>query len=76
MYQILKSLIKKRYGQDAVNVGDEGGFAPNIQDNREGLDLLVGAIDKAGYSGKVRGSCCTVSSFGFALTMSLVRLSI
>ncbi|GAQ86695.1 enolase chloroplastic-like [Klebsormidium nitens] len=53
VYQILKSLIKKRYGQDAVNVGDEGGFAPNIQDNREGLDLLVGAIDKAGYTGKV-----------------------
>jgi enolase len=69
VYQILKSLIKKRYGQDAVNVGDEGGFAPNIQDNREGLDLLVGAIDKAGYSGKVRESCficCTVLSFGFA----------
>ena len=27
--------------QDACNVGDEGGFAPNIQDNKEGLQLLV-----------------------------------
>jgi enolase len=36
-------------------VGDEGGFAPNIADNEEGLKLLKGAIDKAGYSGKVRG---------------------
>lgn len=26
-------MIKKKYGQDAVNVGDEGGFAPNIQVN-------------------------------------------
>lgn len=26
-----QSVIKKKYGQDAVNVGDEGGFAPNIQ---------------------------------------------
>lgn len=52
MYQVLKSIIKKRYGQDACNVGDEGGFAPNIQDNREGLILLVDAIEKAGYTGK------------------------
>lgn len=26
-----KAVIKRKYGQDAVNVGDEGGFAPNIQ---------------------------------------------
>jgi len=26
-------VIKKKYGQEAVNVGDEGGFAPNIQVN-------------------------------------------
>ncbi|KAJ7557803.1 hypothetical protein O6H91_04G011100 [Diphasiastrum complanatum] len=54
VYQVLKSIIKKRYGQDACNVGDEGGFAPNIQDNREGLILLVDAIEKAGYTGKVK----------------------
>ena len=35
-------------------MGDEGGFAPNILDNKEGLDLLNTAIEKAGYSGKVR----------------------
>ena len=28
-----QSVIKKKYGQDATNVGDEGGFAPNIQVN-------------------------------------------
>jgi enolase len=31
VYHNLKSIIKKKYGQDATNVGDEGGFAPNIQ---------------------------------------------
>ncbi|CAN1357110.1 Enolase 1 [Linum perenne] len=33
VYHNLKSVIKKKYGQDATNVGDEGGFAPNIQIN-------------------------------------------
>ncbi|KAJ3248992.1 hypothetical protein HDU78_008378 [Chytriomyces hyalinus] len=53
VYHALKSVIKKKYGQDATNVGDEGGFAPNIQDNREGLELLKTAIAQAGYTGKI-----------------------
>ena len=53
VYHNLKAVVKKKYGQDATNVGDEGGFAPNIQDNREGLELLKDAIEKAGYTGKV-----------------------
>eukprot|EP00126_Sphaerothecum_destruens_P014950 Sdes_comp8847_c0_seq1m239 len=54
VYHALKDVIKKKYGQDATNVGDEGGFAPNIQDNEEGLILLCEAIKKAGYEGKVK----------------------
>jgi len=53
VYHTLKSVIKKKYGVDATNVGDEGGFAPNIQDNKEGLELLKTAIAQAGYTGKV-----------------------
>ena len=53
VYHVLKGIIKAKYGQDACNVGDEGGFAPNVQDNREGLVLLMDAIEKAGYTGKV-----------------------
>jgi enolase len=53
VYHNLKAVIKKKYGQDATNVGDEGGFAPNIQENKEGLELLKVAIEKAGYTGKV-----------------------
>lgn len=36
VYHNLKNVIKKKYGQDATNVGDEGGFAPNILENQEG----------------------------------------
>ena len=54
VYHALKSVIKAKYGQDACNVGDEGGFAPNISSNSEGLELLATAIEKAGYTGKVK----------------------
>jgi len=54
VYHNLKAVIKKKYGQDACNVGDEGGFAPNIQANDEGLKLLIEAIEKAGYTGKIK----------------------
>jgi enolase len=53
-YHQLKKVIHGKYGQDATNVGDEGGFAPNIKDAREGLDLLKEAIKKAGYTGKIK----------------------
>jgi len=39
-------LIKKDY---ATGVGDEGGFAPNLKSNAEPFDLIVQAIEKAGY---------------------------
>ncbi|KAI3378087.1 hypothetical protein SNEBB_009457 [Seison nebaliae] len=53
-YHHLKKVIKDTYGQDACNVGDEGGFAPNILGHIEALDLLMKAIDKAGYTGKMK----------------------
>lgn len=54
IYHHLKAGIKAKYGLDATAVGDEGGFAPNFQNNKEALELLVGAIEKAGYSGKIQ----------------------
>lgn len=36
VYHNLKNVIKEKYGKDATNVGDEGGFAPNILENKEG----------------------------------------
>merc|ERR1719463_783241 len=64
VYHNLKSVIKKKYGQDACNVGDEGGFAPNVQDNNEALDVLMEAIEKAGHTDKVKlGTDVAASEF-------------
>ena len=48
VYHNLKSVLKKR--GLATSIGDEGGFAPNLESNRAALDLIVEAIEKAGYS--------------------------
>ncbi|KAG9510584.1 hypothetical protein GZH46_00872, partial [Fragariocoptes setiger] len=53
VYHHLKSVIKERYGLEATCVGDEGGFAPNILSNKEALELINLAIQRAGYNGKV-----------------------
>ena len=47
VYQTLKSILNKRKLSTAV--GDEGGFAPDLQSNEEALKLLVEAIKAAGY---------------------------
>jgi enolase len=50
-FHTLKSLLKKRGLSTAV--GDEGGFAPRLASHEEALDLIVEAIEKAGYTGKI-----------------------
>lgn len=47
VYHSLKAVIKSR--GLATGLGDEGGFAPNLDSNREALDLIIEAIEKAGY---------------------------
>ncbi len=47
IFHHLKSLLKKA-GHD-TNVGDEGGFAPNLDSTKLALDFIVDAIEKAGY---------------------------
>jgi len=51
-YYKLKSILKDKYGSSAVNVGDEGGFTPQIDNTREALSLLVEAINASGYTEK------------------------
>ncbi len=47
IYQALKKLLKEK--GLSTGVGDEGGFAPNLPNNRTALDLLMQAIERAGY---------------------------
>ncbi|MHA1167157.1 MAG: phosphopyruvate hydratase [Candidatus Hodarchaeales archaeon] len=54
VYQLLKKIIKEKYGRDAINVGDEGGFAPPLSKMTEPLDLILKAIDESGYTGKIK----------------------
>ncbi|WP_027623762.1 phosphopyruvate hydratase [Clostridium lundense] len=48
VYHALKSLLKSK-GYD-TGVGDEGGFAPNLNSNEEAIQVIVEAIEKAGYT--------------------------
>jgi enolase len=47
VYHALKSVLKEK--GLATGLGDEGGFAPNLESNRAALDLIAEAIGKAGY---------------------------
>lgn len=53
VYHHLKKIIKDKFGLDSTAVGDEGGFAPNILNNKDALFLIQDAIAQAGYTGKV-----------------------
>lgn len=64
VYHALKSVLKSR--GLATGVGDEGGFAPNLDSNRAALDLIAEAIDKAGYElGKDFGLALDVAASEF-----------
>jgi len=47
-YHVLKGLLKSK--GLSTGLGDEGGFAPNLSSNRAALDLLMEAIEKAGFT--------------------------
>ncbi len=47
IYHSLKSVLKKR--GLATSIGDEGGFAPNLESNRAALDLILEAVEAAGF---------------------------
>ena len=47
VFHSLKSVLKKQ--GHSTNVGDEGGFAPNLKSNEEAVSVILEAIEKAGY---------------------------
>lgn len=48
IYKALGGILKERH--ISCGVGDEGGFAPNLQSNEDAFDLLINAIERAGYN--------------------------
>ncbi len=49
VYMALKSILKSKYGVGAINIGDEGGFAPPLDTASEAMDTIISAIEEAGY---------------------------
>ncbi len=63
-YHTLGSILVKKYGNSAVNVGYEGGYAPPLKNTTDALDALAGAIEEAGYDKKISvGLDCAASEF-------------
>lgn len=63
VFHTLKSVLKNK-GM-ATSVGDEGGFAPNLGSNEEGIEVILEAIDKAGYNTDQIKICLDVASSEF-----------
>src|SRR5574344_1770280 len=62
VFHHLKKILKeKKYN---TGVGDEGGYAPNLGSNEEALQVIMQAIEKAGYTGKIKLALdCAASEF-------------
>jgi len=54
VYHTLKKVITQKYGKAQTNVGDEGGFAPDLKKVEEPLRLIMRAVDRLGYKSKVK----------------------
>ena len=63
VFHTLKSILKSK--GLATSVGDEGGFAPNLNSNSEGVEVIIEAIQKAGYSTEQVKICLDVASSEF-----------
>ncbi len=64
VYHTLKSDIEKRFGKQFTNIGDEGGFTPNIEKPEEAFELIQKAIEENGYKEKVKLAMdCAASEF-------------
>ncbi|MFH1399546.1 MAG: phosphopyruvate hydratase [Candidatus Woesearchaeota archaeon] len=72
-YYELKKLIHKKYGPGSSNVGDEGGFAPNIKKISEALDLLTQAAEKSGHEQHIKFAIDAAASYFFKKSYYLLE---
>jgi enolase len=60
VFHHLKKILKSKNMN--TSVGDEGGYAPNLSSNEEALEIIVEAIERAGYTGKIKLALDVASS--------------
>jgi enolase len=65
IFKELKKNLEKDYGRNSVNIGDEGGFAPNMKKVEEPFDQILKAIENTGYSKEV-GLAVDVAASSFS----------
>jgi len=64
IYHALKKILKDKYGVNATNIGDEGGYAPPMKEASEAFDAITKAIDETGYAKEVKiGIDCAATGF-------------
>lgn len=63
VFHTLKGVLRNK--NMVTSVGDEGGFAPNLGSNEEGIEVILEAIDKAGYNTNQIKICLDVASSEF-----------
>jgi enolase len=63
IFHAFKSILEER--GLSTNVGDEGGFAPNLSSPEEGIELIINAIEKAGYNTKIIKICLDIAATEF-----------
>lgn len=66
IYHQLKELLAKKFGKLAINLGDEGGFAPPIKFPEEAIELILEAAEKLNYKDKIKIILDVASSQFFA----------
>jgi enolase len=65
VFHELKNNLKEKYGKSAINIGDEGGFAPQMNKVEEPIDAMLKAIESCGYAGQI-GIGLDVAASSFA----------
>jgi len=63
IYKSLKEILKEKLGKAAVNVGDEGGFTPQVSKTKEAINFIMEAISRAGNGEVKLGLDCAASQF-------------
>ena len=65
-YHSLKKILNEKFGTQATLIGDEGGFVPPVKSTQERLDLMIKAVEEAGYSGEIDFAIDSASSEFFS----------